>query len=179
MAWTRDHKQHTRKRILDSAAALFTQKGFDSVGINDVMQHAGLTRGAFYAHFSSKAALYAEAIPHAARTAQAALVQRATEAGDRRAMVDNYLSLSHRQGDPVACPLAFLTTDVSSREPEVRAAYTQVFKGFINQFSKSEKQRQAAIRNTVLMIGGLALARAIDDEALAEELLHACRASVN
>ena len=54
MPWTTEHKQKSREKILSSAARLFTKKGFDAVSIDDVMRLAGLTRGAFYAHFKSK-----------------------------------------------------------------------------------------------------------------------------
>lgn len=70
MGWSASQKQQSRERILQSAAELFTREGFENVGINDVMQHAGMTRGAFYNHFSSKSELYAEAILAAANTAK-------------------------------------------------------------------------------------------------------------
>lgn len=175
MAWAENHKQQTRLKILDSAARLFTRSGFERVGIDEVMQEAGLTRGAFYAHFASKAALYAQAIPHAAQRAQAALVEQVPEPANRQALVDGYLSTTHRSGTDTGCPLAFLTSDISQREPEVRAAYTQVFRSFIDQFSNSPGQRERAIRTSVLLIGGMAIARALDDESLVQELFAACR----
>ena len=73
MAWTEQHKTQSRERIVDSAAQLFTQLGFDSVSIDDVMQAAGLTRGAFYAHFKNKAELYQCAIIAGAKQAKAVL----------------------------------------------------------------------------------------------------------
>lgn len=175
MGWSASHKQSTRNAILDAAASLFTQLGYEQVGVNQVMEAAGLTRGAFYTHFKSKAALYAEAIPHAARRAQQALLNSLPKRPGRQALIDGYLSEAHRQGESLGCPLAFLTTDVSQREPEVRAAYTNVFRGFIDQFSKTPEKRQAAIKASVLMIGGMAIARALDDDELVRELFEVCR----
>ncbi|AFU99837.1 TetR/AcrR family transcriptional regulator [Simiduia agarivorans] len=175
MGWSASHKQDTRNAILDAAAGLFTRYGYEQVGVNQVMEAAGLTRGAFYAHFKSKAALYAEAIPHAARRAQQALLDSLPERPDRQSMINGYLSETHRRGETLGCPLAFLTTDVSQRDPEVRAAYTHVFRGFIEQFSKTPEKRQAAIKASVLMIGGMAIARALDDEDLVKELFEVCR----
>ena len=64
MRYDPQHKRRTRQRILESAARLFTARGFDAVSIEDVMRDCGLTRGGFYAHFASKAALYREATGH-------------------------------------------------------------------------------------------------------------------
>src|SRR5262245_51445512 len=62
MPYTVEHKARTRARIVESARVLFNRKGFDQVSIDDIMNHAGLTRGGFYNHFPSKQGLYAEAV---------------------------------------------------------------------------------------------------------------------
>ena len=66
MPYSTEHKQRTRDKILSSAIRLFSNKGYDSVTIDQLMTDAGLTRGAFYTHFDSKNELYAEAILAAA-----------------------------------------------------------------------------------------------------------------
>ena len=55
-------KARTRAEILDHAARLFRLRGHAGTNIDDIMLAAGLTRGAFYAHFTSKDDLFAEAI---------------------------------------------------------------------------------------------------------------------
>ena len=179
MAWPNDRKLQTRERILHSAAQLFTQRGFDRVGINEVMTHAGLTRGAFYAHFSSKSELYAEAIGTAAHMAYRQLIDNLPANPTRAQMVSAYLSQEHRNGQLGHCPLAFLTTDISHRDPAVRHAYTQVFKGFIDNVGDNTRARRKAIEMAVLMIGGLAIARALNDDGLVDELLSVCRDGSN
>lgn len=175
MAWSPAHKEETRERILHSAAQLFTQRGFDGVGINDVMAHAGLTRGAFYAHFKSKSELYAQAIVTAATDAQAKLVAALPNQPSKRQLVNAYLSREHRSGEQGGCPLAFLTTDISQRDPVIRAAYTQVFKRFLGNLEQGSKARQKALQSAVMMIGGMAIARALNDDNLVDELFNACR----
>jgi TetR/AcrR family transcriptional regulator, transcriptional repressor for nem operon len=175
MAWPSERKYQTRERMLQSAAQLFTQRGYDTVGINDVMAHAGLTRGAFYAHFASKAELYAEAIHTAAQMAYGRLTQQLPAQPSRAQIVDAYLSQQHRLGEAGSCPLAFLATDISHRDPAVRSAYTQVFKGFIDNVGSNPKARRKALEMAVLMIGGMAIARALNDEALVQELFSVCR----
>ena len=73
MAWPLDQRAQTRQRILDSAARLFALRGFDAVGLDDLMADAGLTRGAFYHHFRTKTEVYDQGIAHAAQVGSARL----------------------------------------------------------------------------------------------------------
>ncbi len=186
MPWSPEQKSQTRQRILDSAAALFTAHGYDRVTLGDVMRGARLTHGAFYAHFPSKQALYAEAIASGARHSlqqRAALCGAAQEPWPIARMVQAYLDPSHARGEQSPCPLAFLVTDVANREAQVREAYTEVFQRLVavlerqrrNAGHATESARQDALALAVLMIGGVAVARAVDDDGLAEALLAACR----
>ncbi|MDO6592330.1 TetR/AcrR family transcriptional regulator [Neptuniibacter sp. 1_MG-2023] len=181
MGWTIEQKNTSREKIISSAAELFTKQGFDNVAINDVMKHAGLTRGAFYNHFTSKSELYAEAIVSAAHLAKAHTIERS---GFKLAdIIEIYLSDKHRQGE-FSCPLAFLTTDIHQRDNNVRSTYTRVLKGFIDNIHEFNEHGMAlneneAIKKAVLMIGGIAIARAINDDEFSERLLNACREGVN
>ncbi|MCX4027369.1 TetR/AcrR family transcriptional regulator [Endozoicomonas sp. SM1973] len=183
MPWTDNHKQASRQRILTSAARLFTHKGYDNVSINEVMADASLTRGAFYTHFSSKSELYAESIITAAMSGSSLLQQLASGKQSLASLTKAYLSLEHREGEMMHCPLAFLVTDVSQRDDTVRNVYTKAFRGFVNKLSttkpdKNTKPSVKALQAAVLMIGGLAIARAINEEELAEQLLSACQQGV-
>ncbi|KGE77622.1 TetR/AcrR family transcriptional regulator [Halomonas salina] len=174
MPWSDDHKARTRRRILDAAAMLFTRHGFAGASIDDVMRQAGLTRGAFYAHFTAKDALYAEALHHAAR----ANVPRLEEASARERVL-GYLSDAHRAGEEIHCPLACLVSDVTRQETRVRETYTRLFRGFVDRCQTDGEDmtaRRQAIQQAVAMIGGMAIARALEDDALADEVLEACRA---
>lgn len=131
MGWKSEHKQQTRERIVRCAARLFTQRGFDRVGIDDVMGEAGLTRGAFYAYFQSKSELYVEAIVSGAMAARRCVVEHLPEKHSIEHVAERYLSAEHREGLMDSCPLAFLTTDIQQRDEQVRAACTRVFDGFV------------------------------------------------
>lgn len=173
MPWHPDHKAQSRERILHTAARLFTRHGFAGVSIDTLMQEAGLTRGAFYAHFASKSELYAEAIVTAARQGVERLGQ-----GTGPETRERYLSREHLESEAGLCPLASLVSDVAQQDPRVRASYTRLFRGFIERAAGGEDARQRALQRAVMMIGGLAIARTLSDEALAEELLQACRRGV-
>ncbi|MBN3560970.1 TetR/AcrR family transcriptional regulator [Aliamphritea spongicola] len=186
MAWQKDHKQKTRLKILKSGAKLFTLKGFDKVGINDVMADAGLTRGAFYSHFSSKAELYAESMRTAGSRRAKNILNRSPEESTAalQALVNGYLSQGHRKSEEGGCPLAFLVTDITQQDEQVRDVYTEVFRGFMDMLGSrlgmseaadADAQKSQVLQKTVMMVGGMAIARALNDDDLAEELLQACR----
>ncbi|WP_417331041.1 TetR/AcrR family transcriptional regulator [Halomonas cupida] len=173
MPWKAQHKEESRERILAAAAGYFTSRGFDAVSIDEVMQQAGMTRGAFYAHFSSKAELYAHAIRQAAEHGVEQLDRLATP----QQRIDAYLSQSTNHHD-AACPLACLVSDVAQRDDRVRATYTALLEGFLQRFQSGEEEsggRQQALMQAVAMIGSLAMARTVDDPELAAELLDAGR----
>jgi TetR/AcrR family transcriptional repressor of nem operon len=182
MAWPNQHKQDTRQRILDSAIRLFSQHGYDNVPLSRVMQDAGLTHGAFYAHFASKQALYAEAIREAAGKSALAKMRSAgsDEADDLVQLLHAYLSEAHAIEEQSPCPLAFLATDVANRQTEVRCAYTRVFRRLVALTgsrlpSTSPHRRERALALAAMMVGGVAVARALDEPRLAQALLGACR----
>jgi TetR/AcrR family transcriptional repressor of nem operon len=183
MPWPSERKQQTRKQILDSAVALFSARGFDSVSIGDVMHHAGLTHGAFYAHFDSKRALYAEAITAAA--SESALAKFPTEDLPETErlirLLTGYLDIGHVRQEHPPCPLAFLATDVANREADVRQAYTRVYKRLVALINKQMPEtvvprRHRALALSALMIGGVAVSRALNDERTVRSLLDACKA---
>lgn len=182
MPYAKTHKQNTRLKILDSAVELFTGRGYENTSIDDVMAHAQLTRGAFYAHFASKSELYAEALLSAA--AKTKLASTAPDAGGERAWIDGlirgYLSEDHLDGTSTSCPLAFLVTDVAVREAPVRKTYTRIFKKMNERIRRATRRYAACddkdvLAATAMLIGAVAIGRALDDPAAVRRLLDGCR----
>jgi TetR/AcrR family transcriptional repressor of nem operon len=165
-----------RQRVVEVAAALFRERGLHGIGVVDIMAAAGLTHGGFYGQFANKDALAAEAF-------DAALTE---DRGGTDTMVANYLSLGHVRTPGKGCPLAALANDVS-RELSgslVRGRFTQgverlasTIAGLMPKASK-ERRRQRSLATMSTLVGAVVLARAVDDEALAQELLEAAQASV-
>ena len=183
MPYSPEHKRHSRARILRAAHELFAAKGYEQVSIDQVMAAAGLTRGAFYAHFRSKSELYAKAILAAPGRSPFAKVETDEVDDWLQELLALYLGEDHLRQRLSPCPLAFFATDVANRDPRVRRVYTQVYRRF-NDFIRERLQRRGqpvrdqVLAATALMIGGVAVARALDDEALRQRLLEACRRSV-
>jgi TetR/AcrR family transcriptional regulator, transcriptional repressor for nem operon len=184
MPYSAEHKQNSREQILRGAMTLFAHKGFANVSIDELMAEAGMTRGAFYAHFKTKSELYAEAVMFAALNSKIVtqLNSADTELSWFTRVVDTYLDASHVETTVSPCPLAFLATDVANSDPQVRQAYTDVYKGLVKLFDTHRPQRMAKsdpdlnLAITAMMIGGVAVSRALQDKTLVKKLLKSCRA---
>ncbi|MBL3600340.1 MAG: TetR/AcrR family transcriptional regulator [gamma proteobacterium endosymbiont of Lamellibrachia anaximandri] len=182
MPWSSEQKEKSREKILDSAIELFSRRGFDNVAIGDLMQAAGMTHGGFYAHFGSKSELYREAVTLAARKSAVAKLSAETLSAEERLskLLVGYLDISHVQQANPPCPLAFLATDIANRDGDVRTAYTQVFRRLVALIGRqlpneNGSRRETALALSAMMIGGVAVARALNDDRSVEQLLDACR----
>jgi TetR/AcrR family transcriptional repressor of nem operon len=173
MPYSKEHTQGARRRILDSAVQLFSKRGYDGVTLDEIMLGAKLTRGAFYAHFDSKRKIYVEAIFHAAVHGP---LNEKTDETALKAMVRGYLDMAHVKQDGPLCPLAFLVTDVANQESEIREVYTQVFRDMVGRVMALPMidETESALALSALMIGGVAIARALNDAGLSERVLEAC-----
>lgn len=191
MPYSKEHKSATRDKILTSAIELFSSKGFDSVSIDDLMSSAGLTRGAFYSHFANKKALYIEAINAAAKRGQINQTKPDDiELNDWVArLVTLYMSEDHINQKMSPCPLAFLVTDIANSQSEVQSTYTQIFKRLneaihsgmckvSTQTGKPTLDYSDVYAAVTMMIGSVAIGRALNDDALTEEMLESCRKNV-
>lgn len=185
MRVSREQAARNRERVVEVAGQLFRAHGFDGVGIDAVMAEAGLTHGGFYKSFSSKDDLIAEACAAAGARSLARWVgggaSPALPLGD---LVSRYLSRAHRDERKDGCVFAALANDAGRREGPVRAAFATGLKTFVAHVAglmpgRSEaRRRQAGLAAVATMIGALAMARASDDEAFAEEILAAAGAAI-
>jgi TetR/AcrR family transcriptional regulator, transcriptional repressor for nem operon len=172
------------ERILREAARLFRERGFDGAGVSDIMKAAGLTHGAFYAHFPSKDALEVEAVESAFAQSDNRVYALTANAGDpKRAFLDGYLSAAHRDHPGSGCVMAALGPEIA-RDSAARTPFTrrvrQMIEGMAGRFRW--KRKAAARRNAIHLlsaaVGALSLARAVDDPRLSDEILESVRDSL-
>ena len=169
-----------RERILDAAARLFRGKGFDGVGIAELMQTAGLTNGAFYGHFDSKDDLVAQVCAHLGAARHGpwdALEQEDLKAGLNQFSRD-YFSATHLKGRGAGCMLAALTGDVARQMPPARRSFTEALKARVEALAAAMPgpkagQREQALSTLAALLGTVMLARAVDEPRLAAALLDA------
>lgn len=186
MKVTREEAARNRERIIDAAARLFRERGFEGIGVADLMKEVGLTHGGFYGHFASKDDLEAEASARALAHSLALWRKRSELARDDplSAITDAYLTARHRDDPGAGCLLAALGSDVSRRGPGVRRAVTDYLNSAFDMLAKlvpgksKAARRRKALDTYARLIGALVLARAVDDDALSREILDAVREAV-
>src|SRR5262245_34386690 len=177
MRVSRQKAVENRQRIVDAAARLFRDEGFDGVGVDAIMKAAELTHGGFYGHFSSKNALMAEAMAHAVERS-AAWQERL---GSVSELVTSYLSDRHRADRANGCAVAALGADAARQSPGLRKAITAGIRRQLDRIvtllerGTPAARRRRAIATYAGMVGAITLARAVDDPALAREILTATR----
>jgi TetR/AcrR family transcriptional regulator, transcriptional repressor for nem operon len=163
-------------RIVKEASRLFRERGFESVTVGEVMKAAGLTHGAFYAHFGSKQELQEAAVAHGqALSAGRARSYGATKKG-RKAYADRYLSTRHRDNPGDGCTMAALAEEVARSAPELKAAFER---GFEEILSAAGDDRKQAIFQAAALLGGVVLARAVQDPRLSDEILQSVQQKVS
>jgi TetR/AcrR family transcriptional regulator, transcriptional repressor for nem operon len=172
------------ERILREAARLFRERGFDGAGVADIMKAAGLTHGAFYAHFPSKDALEAEAVERAFAQSDSRIYALTANVGDpKRAFLDSYLSAAHRDHPGSGCVMAALGPEIA-RDSAARKPFTRQVKNMIEgiaagfRWKRKGTERRNAIHLVSAAVGALSLARAVDDPRLSDEILESVRDSL-
>jgi len=180
MPYAPEMKQKSRGKILKEAIRLFKERGFEDVSIDEVMGEAGLTRGAFYAHFTSKADLIAQAF----RAASGVPTPAMASAEELGRFADTYVSAMHRDNPGAGCPVAALTAEIAREGPQAREAYTEFLKyftGVIDSYLGNDKDDLSddALALVAQMVGAVQISRAVADPMLSTRMLKAGRQAVD
>ncbi|KTE20002.1 TetR family transcriptional regulator [Sphingopyxis sp. H050] len=185
MRYASGHKAETRERVLKEAAKEIRAKGPDNVAVAGIMARAGLTHGGFYAHFPSKDVLVKEAIGTMFVDARKR-TERIDASGDPRAVlrayVDFYLSPAHRDSRDRGCPLPTLSGDFARSKPDTRERFGKGVVGIagrlaaaLSRLGYAEGEAHALLAQ---LVGAVALARAVGDAELSDQLLAHTHASI-
>jgi TetR/AcrR family transcriptional regulator, transcriptional repressor for nem operon len=178
MRYSKGHKQATRQRILEAAGRRFKQDGIDGAGLATVMSDAGLTNGAFYAHFSSKEDLVANVLAEQLRAQRQSIEAEPADRAGLEAFVRSYLSPEHRDQFADGCPSAALLDEIARRPADTRDVFTEEVMGVIDDIasrldpSDVEAARVDALSVFGLMVGTLQLARTLTDRELSDRVLN-------
>lgn len=183
MRVTKAQAQANREHIVETASVLFRERGFDGVGVADLMAAAGFTHGGFYKHFGSKADLMAEASANSlARSVAGA------EAIDVQGFIDLYVSRDHRDGRSSGCTMAALGGDAARQSDELKGEFAAAIERTLQTLSgKYPTAPDAApglarvkmIELLAQAVGAIILSRACpDDSPLADEILTVCHAEM-
>ena len=186
MRVSREQAAEHRAQILKAAAALFREKGFDGIGVADIMKAAGLTHGGFYGHFASKDDLAAQASRIAGEQSARSWGRVVEGAGDHPlpALVEHYLSERHYDNLSTGCVFAALGADAARQPLAVRTAFAEGLEPLIDVLTKAVPGRTKAVRRRKALaimselVGAMVLARAVGDRTLAQEILAASAAEL-
>jgi TetR/AcrR family transcriptional repressor of nem operon len=183
MRKTKEATAESRQKILAEAARLYRQKGFDGVGVADIMEAAGMTHGGFYRHFPSKEALIAEAM--AKTFADRATMLEGGAGVDARDLLRSYaevyLSPGHVAHPELGCPMAAVGGEASHVGGQVAHAFRDGTERLLASLSEAlegqseGESRAAALRLLSVMVGAVVVARASGDPAFQREVLDAVR----
>ena len=177
MRYSKGRKQATRQRILEAAGRRFKQDGIDGAGVATVMSDAGLTNGAFYAHFSSKEDLVANVLADQLRAQRQSIDTESPNRAGLEAFVRSYLSPEHRDQFGDGCPSAALLDEIARRPTETRDVFTAEVMGVVDDIASRldptdvEAARAGALTVFGLMVGTLQLARTLTDRDLSDRVL--------
>lgn len=186
MKVSRAEAAQNRERVIEVAAKLFRERGFDGIGVAELMKAAGLTHGGFYGNFASKEDLMAQACTRALEGSLDAMRRLEVRDGENAlsTFAAAYLSPAHRDGPGDGCALAALGAEAGRHGAPVRAAFTEGVRSLVDILTRlvpgrsKQAKREKALAMYASMVGALVLARAVDDAELSEELLQSVLATI-
>ncbi|GAA4640039.1 TetR/AcrR family transcriptional regulator [Actinoallomurus vinaceus] len=173
----KEHKQATRRRIIEKAGRRLKRDGIDGSGIAALMADAGLTNGAFYAHFTSKDDLVAAVVADQLREQSEGFGALAPDRAGLERFVRAYLSVEHRDGREDGCPSAALLDEIGRCTDATKQAFTDGVLVVIDDIAARlapddpRSARAKALSVFATMVGTLQLSRALADRALADDVL--------
>jgi len=171
MKVSKEQVRENRTRIVETASELFRERGFDGVGVAELMSAAGLTHGGFYKHFGSKADLMAESMNCGfTRSAES------TAGVDRERFIEYYLSRPHRDDRGKGCVMSALGADTARQSESIRETFAAGIERQLAVLENEHETRTDLIDTIAHLVGALVLSRACpDNSALADEILDVCR----
>lgn len=188
MRYAATHKQAIRDRLIDSSRAIAKCQGFGATGVDALMQAVGLSGGAFYGHFGSKAELFAALVQRELAHSAAMLGGGAPDvashtppdAAQARARLARslrrYLSSAHAQQPEAGCALPALGAEIARAEPALRAGVEQSMRQLQRHWAAAlDGDADTAWALLSQCVGALVLARAVASGRTRHEILAANR----
>jgi TetR/AcrR family transcriptional regulator, transcriptional repressor for nem operon len=177
MRYEKGRKDASRRRIMEIAAERFREDGIAASGLAGIMSDAGLTNGAFYPHFESKAELVRDCVA-ATQDEQSKQVQEALASGGLELVIAAYLSPEHRDNPGAGCTSAALLAELARQPSETRQRYTEGLLTLVRQMAAAlpppvRDSEDAVLGVFATLIGTLQLARAVEGAALSDRILAA------
>lgn len=176
MRYAPGRKEETRKRLIEGGRAIAKKGGFESTGIDTLMASVGLTGGAFYNHFPSKAALFKELIAQELDNSARMLTGDENAPADHAARrLRSYLSTAHALHPETGCVLPTLGAEIARAPAEVRLAVEEALKRIEAIWRERLPEKEDAWGLIAQCVGAIVLARVVESEATRKEILRSSR----
>ncbi len=171
-------KAESRERILVAAAALFRSRGFSATGVDELMKEAGLTAGAFYAHFKSKQELFDQTLEHLIKGSARRLTKGLDLEGGKKMVVElmaRYVCEAHRDKPDLGCAIPAIASEISRHSKRGKATVGHYVGRWITLFERNlegtpRARREQALRLISQAVGAVLLARMLPEDLSAEVL---------
>jgi TetR/AcrR family transcriptional repressor of nem operon len=183
MRYEKGHKETTRRRIIETAAARFRRDGIEGVGVADLMAEAGLTHGGFYSHFASKEELVKAAVEEASAVSAIRFDKRVEEGG-LEVWIRSYMRTEHRDHPEKGCVVAALASELARHPKATRKGFstrlakvTAKIEDYLPSKMTPVQKKKTAVGIFGMLVGALQMARAVDEPKASDEILEAGIAS--
>ncbi|MGR4865325.1 TetR/AcrR family transcriptional regulator [Caulobacter sp. LARHSG274] len=181
MRYEKGRRDASRQRILQAASERFRVDGIAASGLSRVMHDAGLTNGAFYPHFESKAELVRESLA-AALEAQAEQMAGILAAGGLEGLIATYLSPEHRDNPQLGCAMAAIGAELAREPSETRTVHFERAMALVRLAAahappQAQDPEGMALALFATLIGTLQLARVADRAEVSDRILATGRAA--
>lgn len=186
MRVSRTQAAENRQTVINVASRLFRERGFDGIGLKDLMKGAGLTQGAFYKQFASKDDLAVQASERALESASRRWSDAvaASPEDPLGAVMAFYLSTGHRDEKMDGCPIVALGSDAARQGNDIKATFEAGIKAHLDVLNRmmaetdDERLKSRAMAILSTMVGAMTLSRVVNDPDLARGFLDAAAEQV-
>ncbi|MBV1933312.1 MAG: TetR/AcrR family transcriptional regulator [Parvibaculaceae bacterium] len=176
-------KLESKNRLLRVASRALRKFGASKLSINEVTAQAGLTHGAFYAHFKNKKDLLRQAFHAAFDHRETWLATASAPTPDKRKaqLIASYLTPEHRDHPENGCAFAACGLDVARGEPEAKQAFEGELKISLARVeallssSNTTTEKTEALTLISTCVGAMVLSRAVDDPQFSQTILDTAR----
>jgi TetR/AcrR family transcriptional repressor of nem operon len=184
MRVTKEKFAENRERILEVAGVLFRERGFDGIGVSDIMKAAGMTHGGFYGHFQSKEDLALEvsrALIERVKIRWGEIIAAGAGAAARCAGAPLYLDRCSVDDPGGSCVFASLVQEVSRSRGAVRETFNDGLSALVDILSRivdgdtEQERRDKGFTTLSSMMGAVILARAVESRSLSDSFLYTTR----
>ena len=180
MSYRKEQKEETKKRILEAAGKSFKKAGYGGVGVDGLAKSAGVTSGAFYVHFKSKKEAFKASVLAGLREVQDAVAHLKKEHGKKwwSEFAKFYLNQKRTCDLNDSCALQSLSAEVARFDDETKNIYEQELKQIIELATSHTSEKEKVWANFAMLVGGVTLARAVNDEKLSKTIANAIEKNI-